>query len=256
MRTGRFRRHHPWKGAAAGAIAGLAGAWTMNQFQNGWSKLSRKLSSNGDSGARQQSAGQEDGEPATMKAVEKLSTLVGRPMTKEQRKAAAPLVHYAFGAVVGAAYGATVEYNRAARIGAGIPFGTFVFVTADETAVPALHLSKPPTEYPLQTHLYALASHAVYGLTTEMVRRGACRLLGKQFLSDSSSAPPPQPQEQSDHKDHEEDKEQDFGNPRRRCCNSGETKDCGDNRDDQKYQRPIQRSRSFCSAVATELRRA
>ena len=176
---GKFRQRHPWKGAAAGAIAGLAAAWTMNHVQNGWFKLSQKMKSYGDSGAMQQSEGQEDGEPATMKAVERLSTLVGRPMTKEQRHAAAPLVHYAFGAVVGAAYGATVEYNRAAGIGAGIPFGTFVFVTADETAVPALRLSKPPTEYPLQTHLYALASHAVYGLTTEMVRRAARRFLGR-----------------------------------------------------------------------------
>jgi len=37
-----------------------------------------------------------------------------------------------------------------------------------------LGLKKPPTEYPLSEHAYALASHLVYGLTTEMVR-GAVR---------------------------------------------------------------------------------
>jgi hypothetical protein len=40
--------------------------------------------------------------------------------------------------------------------------------------LPALGLSKPTTEYPLSTHAYALASHLVYGLTTEIVR-GAVR---------------------------------------------------------------------------------
>lgn len=178
MRAAKFRRGRPWKGAVAGAIAGLAGAWTMNQFQNGWSKLSQKMKSNSDSSARQ-SEGQENSEPATMKAAARLSTLAGHPLTKEQRQAVAPLVHYAFGTAVGAVYGATVEYKPLARTGGGVPFGTFVFVVADETAVPALHLSKPPTEYPLQSHLYALASHAVYGLTTEMARRGARRLLGR-----------------------------------------------------------------------------
>jgi hypothetical protein len=32
-------------------------------------------------------------------------------------------------------------------------------------------LAKWPTEYPLSTHVYALASHFVYGLTAEAVRR-------------------------------------------------------------------------------------
>ena len=34
-----------------------------------------------------------------------------------------------------------------------------------------LGLSKPPTEVPVSKHVYALASHFVYGLTTDLVRR-------------------------------------------------------------------------------------
>jgi len=37
--------------------------------------------------------------------------------------------------------------------------------------LPLLGLSKGPTEYPLSIHVYALASHFVYGLTAEAVRR-------------------------------------------------------------------------------------
>jgi uncharacterized membrane protein YagU involved in acid resistance len=55
---------------------------------------------------------------------------------------------------------------------AGLPFGTLVWAAADEGLVPALGLSKSPAEYPLSIHAYALASHLVFGLTTEVVRRG------------------------------------------------------------------------------------
>jgi hypothetical protein len=45
-------------------------------------------------------------------------------------------------------------------------------------AVPALGLSKKPTESPAAVHAYALASHAVYGLTTDLVRRAVLRAIG------------------------------------------------------------------------------
>jgi len=44
-------------------------------------------------------------------------------------------------------------------------------------AVPAAGLSKSPREIPLITHVYALASHLVYGWITETVRRAVRRAL-------------------------------------------------------------------------------
>jgi putative membrane protein len=177
MKIPRFRKPNLWKGMAAGAIGGLAGAYSMTLFQSGWSKLSEKLK-HGNSNQQQQSHDQGDSEDATMKMAGTISELLGHPLTKEQRKTAGPVVHYVFGAAVGALYGAAAEYLPSARVGGGVPFGALVFVTADETAVPALKLSKPPTEYPVPTHIYSLASHAVYGLSTELARRGTRRLLG------------------------------------------------------------------------------
>ena len=45
---------------------------------------------------------------------------------------------------------------------------------ADEIAVPALGLSRKPTEYPLSSRSawIGLASHLVYGVSTEAVRKG------------------------------------------------------------------------------------
>jgi uncharacterized membrane protein YagU involved in acid resistance len=62
-------------------------------------------------------------------------------------------------------------------IGDGAGFGTGVWLLADELAVPRAGLSKPPKEIPLTTHVYALASHLVYGWITETVRRAVRRAL-------------------------------------------------------------------------------
>jgi uncharacterized membrane protein YagU involved in acid resistance len=92
-------------------------------------------------------------------------------LTKDEKKKAGPVVHYAFGALLGAVYGASVEMNPAANALAGVPFGAILFAAANEMALPVLGLSDKPAAYPLSTHLYGLVSHAVYGVTTETIRR-------------------------------------------------------------------------------------
>ena len=107
-----------------------------------------------------------------MKTADRISeALQGRHLTRAEKKKAGPAVHYAFGAIMGAVYGASVELNPAGNALAGIPFGAILFAAADEVALPALGLSDKPAAYPLSTHLYGLVSHAVYGATTETVRR-------------------------------------------------------------------------------------
>jgi uncharacterized membrane protein YagU involved in acid resistance len=81
------------------------------------------------------------------------------------------------GATSGAIYGVAAELAPEVTVGAGIPFGTAVWLAVDEGVVPLLGLSKAPTEYPLSTHIYALASHFVYGFTTEVVRRALRRTI-------------------------------------------------------------------------------
>jgi putative membrane protein len=158
------------KGMLAGAVGGLLASWTMNEFQRVWSAAEKQITG----GKRGQSGGQqnsEDAENATMKTADRISELVqGRHLTKAEKKKAGPVVHYAFGALMGAVYGASVEVNPAANALAGIPFGAILFAAADEVALPALGLSDKSAAYPLSTHLYGLVSRAVYGVTTETVR--------------------------------------------------------------------------------------
>lgn len=164
-----------WKGIVAGLAGGLAGAWTMSQFQTGYKKASDALNAR----AGQSRKPAPDGPDATMVTADQLMRpILGRRLTRDEKQKAAPIVHYAFASAVGSAYGAAAEYAPQVRKFAGVPFGAALFVGADEVALPALKLARGPREYPLSTHLYGLGSHLVYGLTIEMVRRGVRRALG------------------------------------------------------------------------------
>ena len=136
----------------------------MSQCQAGLSKLSPSQ----DSGGQQESSG---GDDATVQVASAISESVGHELTNDEKATAGPAVHYAFGATMGGVYGLLSEVAPVTSVGWGMPFGTALWLAADEVAVPAFGFSKSPTEYPASTHAYALASHLVYGLSVDVVRR-------------------------------------------------------------------------------------
>ena len=120
----------------------------------------------------------EEQDDTTVKAASAISEgIFGHKLTNKEKKIAGPAVHYSLGTAVGGLYGAAAEVAPEVTTGTGLPFGAAFWLVVDETAVPVLRLSKPPTEYPASTHVYALASHLVYGLTAELVRRTLRRAL-------------------------------------------------------------------------------
>lgn len=181
--AGERREAEVLKGLAAGLFAGLVASWAMNGFQALWSSLAEGDEKSQEKKSSQQGGGRKaeqkkeksqegGGDDATVKAAEAISEGVfDHELTKGEKKVAVPAVHYAMGATSGAIYGAMVEVAPLVTVGAGLPFGTAVWLVADEAAVPALGLAESPTEVTLSKHAYALASHFVYGLTTEIVRR-------------------------------------------------------------------------------------
>jgi putative membrane protein len=173
------------KGLVAGLIGGLVASWTMNRFQDVWSALSEmkelpQSSQSGDrlelaSGSRQtKDQGDEGQDDTTVRAASLISEGVFQhKLTQSEKKLAGTMVHYSLGAAVGGLYGAVAELTPEVTIGTGLPFGAAFWLVVDEGAAPLLGLSKGPTEYPISTHAYALASHFIYGLTAEVVRHAA-----------------------------------------------------------------------------------
>ena len=173
------------KGLAAGAVGGLAAAFVMNQFQAALGRVvAGEERSHGAQSLQQGTPGRGVGRDLQAEGVdrpeddatERLANAVsvnvfGRALAEREKEAAGTAFHYAMGLASGALYGALAEFVPAAKSGAGLPFGVAVWVVADEGLVPAAGLSKSAGEYPLSIHAYSVASHLVFGLAAEAVRR-------------------------------------------------------------------------------------
>lgn len=158
------------KGAFAGLVGGLVASFVMSEFQALLTKINEPQ--------KKDKSDQKKEEPATVKAAEEISEGVfEHKLTKSEKGTAGEAMHYAMGGASGLMYGMAAEVAPMTTFGSGLPFGAAVWVVADDIVVPALGLSKPVADVPLSTHAYALSSHLVYGLTTDLVRRGLLKLL-------------------------------------------------------------------------------
>jgi putative membrane protein len=173
-----------WKGMVAGLAGGLIASWTMNRFQAAWTRLAEGSEKSHGAQSMKPSDGsqgeQDTNEPddATVQTAKVISSVVfDHDLQESEKEPAGAAVHYAFGTVTGGLYGALAEVTPQVTAAAGLPFGAAFWLAADEISVPLLGLAKGPTEYPVSTHVYALASHLVYGVTAELGRRAVRHVL-------------------------------------------------------------------------------
>ena len=144
--------------AALGAVGGLFAGWVMGAAQKPISKIGgqRML-------RRERIAGESAGGPATEKVAARLARPFGVLLNERQRKTGGQIVHYAYGAAWGAAFGLFARRVALPPIAAGCVFGAGLWLVSDELLVPAFKLSPPPRRFPLLTHGKALAAHLIYG---------------------------------------------------------------------------------------------
>lgn len=170
------------KGLVAGAIGGLVASWVMNVFMESLGPKIQQAASHLDgsdkaqqSSSSQQGAQQEDQpkEDATMKTADAVVSTVtgGRHLSFEQKQKGGPVVHYAFGALMGGLYGVAAEYSELTTAGFGTAFAGALFAGADLWAVPKLGLSGSSGDAPVSSLATPFSAHVVYGMTTEAVRR-------------------------------------------------------------------------------------
>jgi putative membrane protein len=155
----------------AGVAAGLAASWVMNRFQS----MVKPEQEQHPRGKPEEQGGQhakQHRQPTVEIADWVMTAATGRHLTRDEEKVAGPLVHYVYGAAIGGLYGYAATRNPKITAAAGLPFGVAAWIFADELPLPLFGLSEPPWKYPASMHAYSLASHVVYGVTTEVVRRG------------------------------------------------------------------------------------
>lgn len=169
-------------GFVAGLAAGAIASYVMNQYQAIEGKpvavrkreaaeaASAAQSNSGGGPQKQSQAGGEDNAPVAV-AQAASRNLFEHELTGDEKPAAGAAVHYGYGAAVGGLYGGLAEVVPAVGLGLGIPYATLLWLLGDEIAVPALGLSKPPTEQTAGSHASSLAAHFVYGATLDISRR-------------------------------------------------------------------------------------
>ncbi|MGA8532093.1 MAG: DUF1440 domain-containing protein [Acidobacteriaceae bacterium] len=103
--------------------------------------------------------------------------VAGRPLTETNRQLALQGIHWIFGALAGAAYGALVEYEPSLAAWRGAAFGITLNRITHESLLPKMGLSAPPGQQPTQERISEWVTHAAYGVATDSVRRAVRRAL-------------------------------------------------------------------------------
>lgn len=161
-------------GFFAGALGGVLGTVVLNAFQTASLKGTQfaedKLGT-GTTYSHQQEQLLDMFQKAHTETAEAITDAVGGQLTRKQRKAAAPITEFVFGALCAGLYGALAEYLPAVTAGAGTVYGAVLFTGASEVVLPAIGFVPPPQQRTAVQHGGGLAGNMVYGAATEQVRR-------------------------------------------------------------------------------------
>ncbi len=150
------------RGFIAGAIGGLVGT--------GLKTLAERLFPPRPPG--------EDAPPIKI-ADELTEATVGEDVPEEARPVVAESMHWAFGTLIGGAYGAAVEVIPTLSQGGGLPFGTAVFGFMHEGVLPGLGVEEPHANKDHEEEGNELLTHLIYGFATEIVRDQVRRRLDR-----------------------------------------------------------------------------
>ncbi len=101
----------------------------------------------------------------------------GHSLAPATKAVAAETIHWGFGMATGAAYGALAEFYPAATSREGVNFGLTLMALTHETALPAMGLSAPGSAQTTREKASEMASHIIFGLVTETVRKTVRKLI-------------------------------------------------------------------------------
>jgi hypothetical protein len=150
-------------GLAAGVIAGLVATWALDRYQEGSLEATRRAAD----GIQDQQI--EDQQRADAEAAERIvRSTFGKRLSRTQRRNAAPVVHYAVGALTGGIYGLTAEILPIVRRGYGAGYANLLFLGGSEAVLPWFNLGRSKT---LSSRAGGIPAPLVYGAVLETTRR-------------------------------------------------------------------------------------
>lgn len=144
----------------AGLAAGFAGALAQNLFFAGTKRLAPAPAPEAFAPVEPE----QRHEMPTQTVARRVTEQLARRGPLEHSEGAAQAVHLVFGSAWGGLFGLVAgSLPRVDTLKGGLVFGSVVWMMSDNVLLPAFRLSAWPHHYPVKTHLYALAAHAVYG---------------------------------------------------------------------------------------------
>lgn len=145
-----------------GAVAGLVGAYAMQQFRTAWNMHYAASPRDGVYGLD---------EEADLKSANVLTNFfIRRTLPEKDALRLALLLHYGYGAFAGAGYAISAPKWPPLKAGYGTLFGTGVWLLGDELPISLSGLSNPFARS-IRSHASAFAAHLLFGAAAELTRR-------------------------------------------------------------------------------------
>ena len=159
-------------GLAAGIVGGIVTTWALDKYQQGALEATRRMEDVTNAEpilSRQQENQLREQHRAHAEAAQRITrTTIGKSLSHSQQRRAAPIVHYAAGAVAGGAYGLAAEILPSVRRFYGMGYSKFVFLGGSEALLPWLGLG---SRRPVQVTPAGLPAPLVFGAVLETTRR-------------------------------------------------------------------------------------
>jgi F0F1-type ATP synthase assembly protein I len=159
-------------GLAAGVLGGIVATWVLDKYQQGAIEATRRMEDAANTEpvfSRQQEEHLREQQRAHAEAAQRIAkSATGRKLSRAQQQTAAPIVHYAAGALAGGVYGLTSEILPGIRRWYGMGYSKFIFLGASEPLLPWLGLTP---RQKAQVTPAGLPAPLIFGAVLETTRR-------------------------------------------------------------------------------------
>lgn len=162
---GRYTSGSVGRDILAGAAGGIAAIWLANKLDHAIARAA------GPEAARRTQAARPGGMDPAHALAKKAADAVGVELANPKDNPAGHTIHYGIAAGMGALYGLLRGIAPAVTTGRGALFGIALFVLKDEIGNPVIGTAPTPLETPARDHLRGAATHALFGIATDLVVR-------------------------------------------------------------------------------------